>query len=102
MEYDFTTRLFFNGNFAITAHRFGQDDILDALCSAVRTDAAPDKVREQHEIMSRQAGKCFTEVTFETRKAAIAATGTITAPRRPDRRMQLRGRKIRCGSDKVL
>ena len=58
-----------NGIFAITGPTgAGKSTILDAICLALygRTPRLKSITKSGNEIMSRQTGECFAEVTFET------------------------------------
>ncbi len=60
-----------NGIFAITGPTgAGKTTILDALCLGLygRTPRLDKVTKSSNEIMSRQTGECFAEVTFETEK----------------------------------
>ncbi len=60
-----------DGIFAITGPTgAGKTTILDAICLALygRTPRLNKVTKSENEIMSRQAGECFAEVTFETQK----------------------------------
>ena len=67
---DFTTPEYVsNGIFAITGSTgAGKSTILDAICLALygRTPRLKSINKSSNEIMSRQTGECFAEVTFET------------------------------------
>ena len=67
---DFTTPEYVsNGIFAITGPTgAGKSTILDAICLALysRTPRLKSITKNSNEIMSRQTGECFAEVTFET------------------------------------
>ncbi|NOX34642.1 MAG: AAA family ATPase, partial [Deltaproteobacteria bacterium] len=67
---DFTTPGYvFDGIFAITGPTgAGKSTILDAVCLALygRTPRLKSITKTSNEIMSRQTGECFAEVTFET------------------------------------
>ena len=59
-----------DGIFVITGPTgAGKTTILDAVCLALygRTPRLPRVTKSENEIMSRQTGECFAEVTFETR-----------------------------------
>ncbi|MBN1843999.1 MAG: AAA family ATPase [Deltaproteobacteria bacterium] len=61
----------FNGIFAITGPTgAGKTTIMDALCLGLygRTPRLDKVTKSSNEIMSRQTGECFAEVTFETQK----------------------------------
>ncbi|NOY72086.1 MAG: AAA family ATPase [Gammaproteobacteria bacterium] len=58
-----------NGIFAITGSTgAGKTTILDAICLALygRTPRLDKITKSENEMMSRQTGECFSEVTFET------------------------------------
>jgi len=60
-----------NGIFAITGPTgAGKTTILDAICLALygRTPRLNKVTKSDNEIMSRQTGECFAEVSFETQK----------------------------------
>ena len=60
-----------NGIFAITGPTgAGKTTILDAVCLGLygRTPRLDKVTKSSNEIMSRQTGECFAEVTFETQK----------------------------------
>ena len=67
---DFTTPEYVsNGIFAITGPTgAGKSTILDAICLALynRTPRLKSITKNSNEIMSKQTGECFAEVTFET------------------------------------
>lgn len=71
-EIDFTQPDFQNeGIFAITGQTgAGKTTILDAICLALygRTPRLAKISKNSNEIMSRQTGECFAELTFETQK----------------------------------
>lgn len=68
---DFTTSEYvFDGIFVITGPTgSGKSTILDAICLALygRTPRLKSITKSSNEIMSRQTGECFSEVTFETK-----------------------------------
>ncbi|MFI4919190.1 MAG: AAA family ATPase [Legionellales bacterium] len=70
-EIDLTHPVFTSdGIFAITGPTgAGKTSILDAICLALygRTPRLSKVTKSENEIMSRQTGECFAEVTFETR-----------------------------------
>ncbi len=60
-----------DGIFAITGPTgSGKTTIMDAICLGLygRTPRLERVTKNSNEIMSRQTGECFAEVTFETRK----------------------------------
>ncbi|MEA3420482.1 MAG: AAA family ATPase, partial [Acidobacteriota bacterium] len=67
---DFTTPEYFSdGIFAVTGPTgAGKSTILDAICLALygRTPRLKSITKNANEIMSRQTGECYSEVTFET------------------------------------
>lgn len=83
------------GIFAITGPTgAGKTTILDAICLALygRTPRLSKVTKSSNEIMSRQTGECFAEVTFETqlgryrchwshRRARKKSTGELQNPR---------------------
>ncbi|MFR1533296.1 MAG: AAA family ATPase [Bilophila wadsworthia] len=85
-----------DGIFVITGPTgAGKTTILDAVCLALygRTPRLRHVTKSENEIMSRQTGECFAEVTFETRsgtfrchwrqwRARKKASGELQAPRR--------------------
>ena len=73
----------------------GKTTILDAVCLALygRTPRLRHVTKSENEILSRQTGECFAEVTFEPRsgtfrchwrqwRARKKASGELQAPRR--------------------
>jgi len=68
---DFTTpEYIFDGIFVITGPTgAGKSTILDAICLALygRTPRLKSITKANNEVMSRQTGECFAEVSFETR-----------------------------------
>ncbi len=63
-----------NGIFAITGPTgAGKTTILDAICLALygRTPRLNKVTKSDNEIMSRQTGECFAEVSFETQKGSF-------------------------------
>ncbi len=63
-----------DGIFVITGPTgAGKTTILDAVCLALygRTPRLPRVTKSENEIMSRQTGECFAEVTFETRSGTF-------------------------------
>jgi exonuclease SbcC len=59
-----------DGIFAITGSTgAGKTTIFDAICLALygRTPRLNKVTKSENEIMSRQTGECFSEVTFETK-----------------------------------
>ena len=85
-----------DGIFVITGPTgAGKTTILDAVCLALygRTPRLRHVTKSENEIMTRQTGECFAEVTFETRsgtfrchwrqwRARKKASGELQAPRR--------------------
>ncbi len=71
-EVDFTDPEYVSdGIFAITGPTgAGKTTILDAICLGLygRTPRLGRITKNSNEIMSRQTGECFAEVTFETQK----------------------------------
>ena len=60
-----------NGIFALTGPTgSGKSTILDAVCLALygRTPRLNRITKSENEIMSRQTGECFSEVTFESQE----------------------------------
>ncbi|RLA50043.1 MAG: chromosome segregation protein SMC, partial [Gammaproteobacteria bacterium] len=95
-EVDFTLPAYTaDGIFAITGPTgAGKTTILDAICLAIygRTPRLARVTKSGNEIMSRQTGECFAEVTFETQtgryrchwaqhRARRKAEGELQAPR---------------------
>jgi len=74
---DFTTpEYIFDEIFVITGPTgAGKSTILDAICLALygRTPRLKSITKASNEIMSRQTGECFAEVTFETKGKAFRA-----------------------------
>ena len=73
---DFTNPAYAPGIFVITGSAgAGKTTIFDAICLALygRTPCLKDITQKTNEIMSRQAGKCFAEVTFETNTGRYCA-----------------------------
>jgi exonuclease SbcC len=84
-----------NGIFAITGPTgAGKTTLLDAICLALygRTPRLSKVTKSGNEVMSRQTGECFAEVTFETRsgryrchwsqhRARKKAGGELQAPK---------------------
>jgi len=70
-DVDFTTPEYvFDGIFVITGPTgAGKSTILDAICLALygQTPRLKSITKNGNEIMSRQTGECFAEVTFETK-----------------------------------
>lgn len=73
-EIDFTHPAYVSdGIFAITGPTgSGKTTILDAICLGLygRTPRLDKVTKSNNEIMSRQTGQCFAEVTFETQKGS--------------------------------
>lgn len=81
-QIDFTDPAFVaDGIFAITGPTgAGKSSILDAICLALygRTPRLGRITKSSNEIMSRQTGECFAEVTLLRLVAVIAAIGAST------------------------
>lgn len=81
-----------DGIFAITGPTgAGKTTILDAICLALygRTPRLNKVTRSGNEIMSRQTGECFAEVTFETQAGRFRCHWSQhRARRRPDGELQ--------------
>ncbi|MFA7437218.1 AAA family ATPase [Castellaniella sp.] len=81
-----------DGLFAITGPTgAGKTTILDAICLALygRTPRLSRISKASNEIMSRQTGECFAEVTFETQAGSFRCHwGQHRARRRPDGELQ--------------
>ena len=82
----------FNGIFAITGPTgAGKTTIMDAVCLGLygRTPRLDKVTKSSNEIMSRQTGECFAEVTFETQKGRYRCHwGQHRARKRPDGELQ--------------
>ncbi|MEI8173413.1 MAG: AAA family ATPase [Deltaproteobacteria bacterium] len=80
------------GIFAITGPTgSGKTTIMDAICLGLygRTPRLDKVTKNSNEIMSRQTGECFAEVTFETRKGRYRCHWSQhRARRRPDSELQ--------------
>lgn len=90
---DFTAPAYYaDGIFAITGPTgAGKTTILDAVCLALygRTPRLNKVTKSVNEIMSRQTGECFAEVTFETSKGRFRSFwGQHRARRKPDGELQ--------------
>ncbi len=90
---DFTTlEYIYDGIFVITGPTgAGKSTILDAICLALygRTPRLKSITKSSNEIMSRQTGECFAEVTFETKgKAFRAHWGQHKALKKADGNLQ--------------
>lgn len=90
---DFTNPAYASdGIFVITGQTgAGKTTIFDAVCLALygRTPRLKDITQGTNEIMSRQAGECFAEVTFETNMGKYCAFwGQHRAHKRPDGALQ--------------
>jgi exonuclease SbcC len=87
-----------NGIFAIVGPTgSGKTTILDALCLALygMTPRLQRITQSSNEIMSRQAGDCFAEVTFETQKGRYRCHWSQhRARRKPDGELQQARREI--------
>jgi len=87
-----------NGIFAITGPTgAGKTTILDALCLGLygRTPRLDKVTQNTNEIMSRQTGECFAEVTFETQKGRYRCHWSQRrARKRPDGELQQAKREI--------
>lgn len=81
-----------DGIFAITGPTgAGKTTILDAICLALygRTPRLSRVTKSGNEIMSRQTGECFAEVTFETKKGRFRSHWSQhRARRKPDGELQ--------------
>ncbi len=81
-----------NGIFAITGPTgAGKTTILDAICLGLygRTPRLDKVTKSSNEIMSRQTGECFAEVTFESEKGRYRCHWSQhRAGRRPDGALQ--------------
>ena len=81
-----------DGIFAITGPTgAGKSTLLDAICLALygRTPRLPRIAKSGNEIMSRQTGDCFAEVTFETLKGRYRCHWSQhRARRKPDGELQ--------------
>jgi len=81
-----------DGLFAITGPTgSGKTTILDAICLGLygRTPRLDKVTKSSNEIMSRQAGECFAEVTFETQRGRYRCHWSQhRARRRPDGELQ--------------
>jgi len=87
-----------NGIFAIIGPTgAGKTTILDALCLGLygRTPRLDKVTQNTNEIMSRQTGECFAEVTFETQKGRYRCHWSQRrARKRPDGELQQAKREI--------
>jgi exonuclease SbcC len=81
-----------DGIFAITGPTgAGKTTILDAICIGLygRTPRLDKPTKSSNEIMSRQTGECFSEVTFETQKGRYRCHWSQhRARRRPEGELQ--------------
>ena len=81
-----------DGIFAITGPTgAGKTTIMDAICLGLygRTPRLDKVTKSSNEIMSRQAGECFAEVTFETQKGRYRCHWSQhRARKRPDGELQ--------------
>jgi exonuclease SbcC len=96
-----------DGIFAITGPTgAGKTTILDAVCLGLygRTPRLDRVTKSSNEIMSRQTGECFTEVTFETQKGRYRCHWSQhRARRRPEGELQQAKHEIAdAGSGTVL
>ena len=96
-----------DGIFAITGPTgAGKTTVMDAVCLALYGSTPRlDKVtKSNNEIMSRQTGECFAEVTFETGKGRYRChCSQHRARKRPDGELQQARHEIAdADSDKVL
>ncbi len=92
-EIDFTDPTFVSdGIFSITGPTgAGKTTLLDAICLALygRTPRLSKITKSENEIMSRQTGECFTEVTFSTPSGRYRCHwGQHRARKRPDGELQ--------------
>ena len=82
-----------DGLFAITGPTgSGKSTILDAICLALygRTPRLERVNKSENEILSRQTGECFAEVTFETRTGRYCCQWSQRrARKRPDGELQI-------------
>ncbi|MCY4427970.1 MAG: AAA family ATPase [Halieaceae bacterium] len=96
-----------DGIFAITGPTgAGKSTILDAICLALygRTPRLSKVNRSGNEIMSRQTGECFSEVTFETRAGHYRCHWSQhRARKKPDGELQAPKHEIAdAGSGKIF
>jgi DNA repair protein SbcC/Rad50 len=81
-----------DGIFAITGPTgAGKTTILDAICLALygRTPRLNKVTKSENEIMSRQTGECYAEVTFETQSGRYRCNwGQHRARKKPDGELQ--------------
>jgi len=81
-----------NGIFAITGPTgAGKTTLMDAVCLGLygRTPRLDKVTKSSNEIMSRQTGECFAEVTFETQKGRYRCHWSQRrARKRPDGELQ--------------
>ena len=96
-----------DGIFAITGPTgAGKSTILDAICLALygRTPRLAKVNRSGNEIMSRQTGECFSEVTFETRAGHYRCHWSQhRARKKPDGELQAPKHEIAdAGSGKIF
>src|SRR5699024_10978080 len=92
-EIDFTGPEYMaEGIFAITGPTgAGKTTLLDAICLALyaRTPRLSRITRSTNEIMSRQTGECFAEVTYQTQRGQFRSHwGQHRARRRADGELQ--------------
>jgi len=89
-----------NGIFAITGPTgSGKTTILDAVSLALygRTPRLDKVTKTTNEIMSRQAGVCFAEVTFETQKGRYRCSWSQhRARKKPDGELQPARHECKC------
>jgi exonuclease SbcC len=87
-----------DGIFAITGPTgAGKTTILDAICLALygRTPRLDRVSKNENEIMSRQTGECFAEVTFETQSGRYRCHWSQhRARKRPDGELQAPNQEI--------
>lgn len=96
-----------NGIFAITGPTgSGKTTLLDAVCLALfgRTPRLPRISRSANDIMARQTGECFAEVTFETNQGSYRVHWSQhRARRKPDGELQTQKHELaEATSGKIL